>query len=299
MSDIGIIRVFFLLGLLSFLAFILFMMSSEIPKAYYVSGIYSLIIILVQVKRQDKIFLKSHFNNYKLITFVEYLILSIPIFICLIYHLQWMTIIAYVIGIATIINIDLKPRYQNLNTKFQQLIPHDSFEFKAGVRKAQFLIIPLWIIGFSTSFYIGSVPIVLFILGIIPLGLYEKGEPYQMIIAFEMNAKKFLLHKIWLQTKLFSITAIPLIIGFIIFNSEIWYIPVAEYFLFISLHIYIVLTKYAFYEPNTKAPASAIYSVIGTLGLLLPFFSPLIWLLSIRFYFKSVENLNYYLNDFN
>ncbi len=288
-----------MLGLLAFLAFTMFMGTSNIPEVYYVSEIYLLIIVFIQIKRQDKIFLKSHFNNYNLIYFIEYLLLSIPIIVCLIFHYQWMIVAVFLFAISLIVNIDFKPKHRSLNTKIQQLIPNDCFEWKAGVRKTLFVIIIFWVIGLGTSFYIGSVPIVILILGIIPLNFYEKGEPYQMIIAYKMNTSKFLFYKIKMQIMLFSILSIPLIVGFIIFHSENWYIPVAEYFIIISLQIYVILTKYAFYEPNSKSSVSSIFGIIGVLGLFIPIFIPIVWLLSLIFYFKSYENLNLYLNDYN
>jgi len=298
--EMGLIRLIFLIGLLGFIAFILFKQTSKIPNAYYVSGAFLLMVILIHIKRQDKIFLKIHFINYKLIYLAEYLLLIIPVIVSLIYHFQWIIAVSILCAIGAIVNIDIKkPKQRNLNTKLQQLIPYDCFEWKAGIRKTLFLIITFWMIGLSTSFFIGSVPIVIFILGILPLGFYEKGEPLQMVLAYEMGSNKFLFHKIKMQTILFSVLSIPLMVGFMIFHFERWYIPIAEYFIFISLHTYVILAKYAFYEPNKKSGALQLFGIIGVMGTIIPVLIPVVWLLSIRFYFKSRKNLNFYLNDYN
>lgn len=84
-----------------------------------------------------------------------------------------------------------------------------------------------------------------------------------------------------------------------VFHHDIWYIPIIEYFIFISLYIYVILTKYAFYEPNSKSKAAQVFGVIGVIGGIIPVLLPVVWLLSIRFFFKSKENLNIYLNDYN
>lgn len=118
-----------------------------------------------------------------------------------------------------------------------------------------------------------------------------------MIIAFEKSSKDFLFHKIKRQTVIFSILIIPLIISFLFFHPDKWYIPVVEYLIFITLHIYLILTKYAFYDSNRESPAGQAIVAIGVLGGFIPLFLPVVWLLSIRFYFKSIKNLNYYLND--
>ena len=214
---IGLIRMIFLIGLLGFVIIFLFIQSSMIPNVYYITIINLLIVTLIQIRRQDKIFLKSHFVNYKLIYFAEYILLIIPIIFCLLYHFQWILAVSVIFGIGAIVNFDFKLTQRSLNTKIQQFIPYDCFEWKAGIRKMLFSIIILWIIGLGTSFFIGSVPIVIFIFGIIPLSFYEKGEPYQMILAYEMSTNKFLFYKVKLQIVLFSILTIPLMVVFLIF----------------------------------------------------------------------------------
>ena len=123
-----------------------------------------------------------------------------------------------------IVHLDLKKKLSNRNTWLQQSIPSECFEWKGGVRQTLFILIPFWVIGLCTSFFIGSVPITLFILGIIP---------------------------------------------------------------------------FSFYEPNSKSPSVQIFSALGITCGIIPLLLPVIWLLSIRFYFKSKENLNIYLNDYN
>jgi len=296
---VGLIRIVVLIGLVGFIGIALFIKTSESPDSYYVTGLTTLIILLVQTKRQDKLFLKTNFDNYRRICLVEYLILASIIIVFLIFHCQWIPLLLLLSAIYLIIHLYLKTKKRNLNTKLQQFIPSDCFEWKGGVRQTFFILIPLWMIGLFTSFFIGSVPIVLFIIGIIPFSFYEKGEPYQMILAYEMGTNQFLFHKIKMQISLFSVLAIPLIAAFLIFNYDKWYIPIAEYFIFVSLYIYLILTKYAFYEPNRKSTSSQVFGTIGAFSGIIPLFLPVVWLLSIRFFFKSKENLNIYLNDYN
>jgi hypothetical protein len=296
---VGLIRIIFLIGLLGFIGFVLFIETSESPDSFYVAGLTSFILFMVQTKRQDKSFLKTNFDRYKLICFVEYLILASVPLIFLLFHSQGIPFLLLIASIYLIIHLDLKSKQRNLNTRLQQLIPSECFEWKGGVRQTLFVLIPLWLIGMGTSFSIGSVPIVLFILGVIPFSFYEKGEPYQMIIACEMRASQFLFHKIKMQITMFSVLSIPLIAAFLVFHPEIWYIPVIEYLIFISLYIYLILTKYAFYEPNSKSTSAQVFGAIGAFGGIIPVFLPVVWLLSIRFFFKSKENLNIYLNDYN
>jgi hypothetical protein len=296
---IGIFRIIFLILLFGYLMTFVFLLTENQTNALYVVGTISLLTLWIQTKRKDKVFLKTNFEKYKLIYFAEYLALSFIAIIFLTIHLQWIPLLILLATFSLIIQLDIKMKQRSLNTKLQRMIPSECFEWKAGVRKTIFILIPVWLIGFFTSFLTGSVPIVMFILGIIPLSFYETGESYQMIIVYEKGTNSFLFYKIKMQILLFSIITIPLITAFVVFHYEIWYIPIAEYFIFISIHTYSILTKYAFYEPNNKSQAAVAFGTIGALGGIIPVFLPVVWLLSIRFFLKSRENLKLYLNDFN
>lgn len=298
-TEIGLARMLLLIVLLNFILFILLMQATSGVSMRYATGVLLVTVALLHAKRQDKLFLQAHFHRYKWICMAEYLLLSVPFVAFLLYHFQWLLTLAFLAMLGAIVNIEVKPHQRSLNTKLQLLIPDECFEWKAGVRKYLFLIAILWVAGLSASFFVASVPIVIFILGVLPISFYEKSEPYQMITAFETSASKLLIRKMKWQVLLFSVLSIPLIAVFIIFHHDRWYIPTAEYFIFISLHVYLVLVKYAFYEPGSRSSAVQVFGTVGALGVVIPVFIPVVWLLSIRFYFKSRQNLNFYLNDYN
>lgn len=296
---LGVFRFLFLIALLSFIGFIIFKQSALSPNNYYILAFYIFTLVSIQIKRADKIFLETHFLNYKKIILIEYLILSTPFLFCFIFHVQYTSAFILLISILGIINMNLTIKKRSYNNKLQRWIPNLAFEWKAGFRQYLFLIVPLWIAAFGGSFFVGSIPIAIFIFGLIPLNFFEQGEPYQMIIAREESIAKFLLHKIKLQLIIFTALVAPLILMFLIFHVEFWYIPIIEYFIFFFLSIYFVLTKYAFYEPNVKSPAATTFGALGGVAALIPFFLPVIIFLSIWFYFKSTHKLKPYLHDFN
>jgi len=57
--------------------------------------------------------------------------------------------------------------------------------------------------------------------------------------------------------------------------------------------------KYAFYDPGSKISANQVLIAFGPLSIFFPFMLPVIWMLSIKFYFNAKSNLNIYLNDYN
>ena len=299
MEGLGLMRVVFLAGLSAFAGFVLFLETVGSPESLYATGVCLAIITAIQVNRRDKTFLKINFLQYRLVFLIEYLFLLVPLFGCLVYHHQWIAAIPAIPLVLLITGIDYRPGLKSINSVFQRLIPWPCFELKSGVRTSLFLVIPVWIAGLGSSFFIGGVPVALFILGMLPLGFYEKGESIEMLLASEMSSGRFILEKIKMQLFLFTALASPLIAAFVIFHTAQWYIAVIEYIVLISSHVFIVLTKYTFYQPNQKSGGAQVFGLLGAIGMIIPVFIPLIWILSVRFYFKSRENLNFYLDDYN
>jgi len=92
-----------------------------------------------------------------------------------------------------ILFVETGTKKSNLNSIFQKIIHSDNFEWKSGLRKNLFWFVGIWFIGLLNSFFIGSVPIVIFILGTLVLNFYEKHEPLEILIANELNSIKFLI----------------------------------------------------------------------------------------------------------
>ncbi len=299
LKGIGLFRTIFLVGLSVLAAVYIFKLSSEPAGSFYLTAGVVLFVAILHVNRQDKTFLKVTFTRYKFLYFVEYLILVSVVLAFMIYNHQWIPFMVLIIFLCLIIQVDTKKTHNNLNTNLQKAIPSACFEWKAGIRQLFYMVVPLWLLGLFTSFFTASVPVVLLFLGMFPFSFYEKGEPYQMITAFEMSPAKFMMYKIKMHVILFTVLTFPLIAAFIVFYFQVWYIVVIEYFVFISLHIYLILIKYTFYEPNSKSQAAQVLASLGALGAIIPVFLPIVWLMSIRFYYRSNENLKQYLNDFN
>ncbi len=296
---IGLIRFIFLFLFVAFALTGLFFASQKNENAYYIIGVFFFILILIQIKRKDKFFLQTNFSKYRLIFQVEYFLLSLPLIIILLLNFKWQVLSIMIAGSFLISQLNYAPQKRDFNTFLQRIIPDEMYEWKAGSRKLMFIIVPLWIIGLATSFFIGSLPAVIFIIGISLLNLYEICEPYQMIIATEKSASKFLNRKIQLHILVLTLILLPLVIVFILFHKEYWYIAIAEYFLFISIHIYFILIKYAYYEPNKKPVSIQIMNILGSISVIIPLLLPVIWLLSGIFYFNALKTLNYYLHDFH
>lgn len=298
-SGLGLFRSIVAGGLIIFLLMALFTNISKPGLGGWITAGYLVSILIIHVKRPDKRFLKVNVANHHGILFFEYVLLAIPLLVCQLYlhyfEVAAITILALVVIPFTGFSIQRK----GLNNRFIRAIPDEAFEWKSGVRRYFIFMAMVWLVGIFASNYVGSVPVAIVLLGLVMVNFYEYGEPLPILMSQELEANKFLFRKILIVQAIFSVVLLPLIIAFFIFHPELWFIPVIEYVLISFILWYAILLKYAFYKPNQQLIAGQIFTAIGAMSLFLPFLIPLLWILSVRFYFKSITNLKSYLDDFN
>lgn len=298
-SGLGLFRSLFLTALMIFLLIALYTYVSLPEWSGWISAAYLASIFIMHIKRADEQFLKVNIANYRAILFFEYLLLAMPLLICLIYFQFFELASVTLIGLAAITFLGFAFQKKGLNNRIIKAIPDEAFEWKAGIRKYFIFGIIVWLTGMFTSGFVGSAPIAILVLSLMVANFYESGEPLTILLSSELNPKQFLFRKILIVQAICSVVLLPLIIAFFIFHAELWYIPVIEFVLISFFLWYSILLKYAFYKPNQQLIAGQIFTAIGAMSLFLPFLIPLVWILSVRFYFKSIANLNTYLNDFN
>jgi hypothetical protein len=269
-------------------------------KVYSIVGIWLILLTFIHLRRKDMIFLYTNISFYRPIICIEYILLSIPFIICLLFNKQWIALIFNLLGIISISFIrEIGVRkFKTLNTCLQRYIPPDMYEWKAGMRKYLFLIILAWIGGFCFSFFLLSIPIALFIIGLLMFDFYQTNESWQMLMSYQKSASKLLCRKIKEHFLIFSIITFPLIVAFIVFHFEFWYVPLIEFIVLLSIHIYCIVLKYAFYSHNTGS-VNPVLQMTGIFVGLIPPVTPILWILSIFFFYKAKTNLYLYLNDFN
>jgi hypothetical protein len=298
--QLGLIRLVVLLIVLFFLLAAVYTNSVWEQRANFISIIWLIMIYFINIKRKDKLFLRIVSNHLPLICFVEYLLISLPIIICLLLHIQWQALALIVAGIICIpfIHFNWKKKNKTLNTRLQRWIPFDMYEWKASLRKYFYIILILWMIGLCTSFFVASIPIVLFVIGLLFSECYETNESWQMLLACQKSSGKFLYCKIKQHITRFSLLVLPLIIAFMIFHWELYYIVVIEFIILLSIHIYCIVLKYAFYSHDRSA-VNPVFLMVGIFVGLIPITTPLLWLFSIYFFLKAQTNLYFYLHDYN
>lgn len=298
-SGLGLFRSLFVAFLVVFFLMALYVYISLPEWNIWICSAYLASIYIIHIKRPDKQFLKINFLNFRQVFFFEYFLLALPLLACLVYFQFYELTIATLLGIAAIPYLGFSFQKKGLNNRIIRAIPDEAFEWKSGIRKYFVFGIIVWLIGLFASAFVGSVPVAIILLSLMVVNFYESGEPLALLLSSELSPKRFLIRKLAIAQTIISFMLLPLVLAFVLFHPELWYIPVVEFLLVSFVLWYAIFLKYAFYKPNEQLVAGQVFTAIGAMSLFLPFLIPLVWALSVRFYFQSISNLKPYLDDFN
>jgi len=298
-GEAGIFRAIFLFALMCFVILALFVKLAETAYQELIVGVYAFAILSFHIKRKDKEFIRVYAAKPRVVFLTEYFLFSLPLLIALVYYQLWSFVLFFSLFLVAIQFLQTGTRAISINLWFQKIIPDDNFEWKAGIRKNLIVFTGVWFLGLTGSFFVASVPITIFILGVIVMGFYESSEPLQILLADELGTARFMIKKIKGHLMVFTLALAPLVLSFLIFHPQYYYIALAEFFMFELLLVYIIFLKYAFYRLDNRSGATGIFSMIGLISVFIPVFFPVVLILSLKFLFQAKNNLNFYLDDFN
>lgn len=298
-KDLGLFWILFFMGMAALIVYVINAQIGEAPNKFIIFGLFVMMITVLHFNRKDKGFIKLIADTPAKVFLIEYLVLSIPFIVLLIFHGEWLVSLLLPLLLLGVALIKVKSRSKSLNNVFIKSIPESAFEWKAGVRRYFYPLVFMMLFGLGTSTFIAGIPIAIFVLGITVIGFYQECESRMVLMAEEKNAKDFILKKIKMGLSLFAALIVPLSIVFLLFHISYWYVPLILFVAISFVLIYIILLKYAFYEPNVVKSSNSLWAMMGVAGLLVPPFLPTVWVLSVYFYFKSIKKLNPYLYAFN
>ena len=298
---IDVVHLILLFGIVGITGISCYYLLGREPQNLYVLAIIVFFLFNLHYQRRDRRFLHINLGYKNLITCCEYSILTLPIVIFLAIHHFWL----YAIGVFAIsILLGLVPiirkkhQQKTLNTWIQRQIPDNAYEWKAGVRRYFRPLLVLWIVGLGTCYFFYPSLVATLLIGLSVLDFFRFNESRQMLLSCQQRPSKFLQNKIIQNVILLSLLILPQLVLTIIFRIEFWYIPVIEYVILLSILIYVIMIKYAFYSPQSDS-VNTIRVTIGVFLGLNPMTTIVLWVLSFLRYRKACANLKLYLNDYD
>lgn len=297
MQEIGVIYLLLLLLVLFPLTMGILLKLSEIPPMW-VTGMMLVGLLSIHLNRADKNFLKLVLKRPFPLYLMEYAILTFPAAIWLIYLKSWLALLILLAGIFLVslpqFTLRLKPNKQIPVLKFpNSFIRH--FEWVSGLRKHAFTLIILYLLGLGLCMFTATSPVILFLIGITTTDFHFDCEPSTFVELYGKTPRSFLHQKIGWHLLIFWLTCSPLVILFLIFHGQYWYILAVAMLIISIFPILSITLKYASYQPNIRLSQNGI-----TLGfmigfLVFPFTQPVPLVMAVIYYKKALKNMRQWL----
>jgi len=261
----------------------------------------ALALVSLHLNRGDKSFLEAVIPSPKLLFFVEYLVLMLPAILFMVVRQRYDIILGILCftGILSLVKLTIarktsgKPVFP-LPDHFQQ-----DFEWISGIRKQYFSIGLIYIAGLVMSWWSPAIPLVaLFLLGILVAMFYMESESHNILEVYSGQAPKQLMRKkIKRALLLFWAYCSPLVLLFMIFHYEYWYIFLILLVIISLMPVLGIVLKYSHYVPGESLKSNELILGIMIAFLAMPFTQPVPMIFAYRQYKKAIVNLKNYLDD--
>ena len=263
----------------------------------YIVGLLPLIAVFaIHFARSDHHFWQINFANNKVGLFAaEYIGFSAPFWIVLLFSNPFLGLSYFVfcplIAFFSAINLKTVSIFLPL-----QFIPNTLFEIKSAFRQ-QFLFWGFIFILSLGGFWHPAPPIIAWILLLFSLpNVYREAEPWTMLVIRNYTPSQFIFNKLKCHSLFYLTYSAPGLLIFFLFQFNFLWVVLIFFFLLIFNVFFNICCKYAFYESASLQSTNQLWLSIGLVSMLLPPLLPLPFILTIRFYRKSVIKLAKYLN---
>lgn len=274
-------------------------MSAPNHTALIGSGVLLLLLLSIHLNRKDAKFIYAVVEQPWRVYVGEYM-LPMLIFVAIeLVLFKWMAALALVSGTIAIANI---PPRKHLNHKanFKPFIRLPAmYEWWCGIRQRGWLFYIIIFLQIVLSYFPYVSLAFSFLLFSIVFSFYTNNEPASFIVSFHQGALRFLLYKIRNGIYYISLTMLPGLALYTIFNCSDWYIVLAFFVLCTVALASIVVFKYARYSPHEDTGSSSILQSLLLMSIVMPWFLPLPLFVLVFYFPKAIKNLSYYLHDFN
>ncbi len=297
LQEIGIIYFLLLLLVLFPLTLGFLAKIAEIPGIWMAIGVL-ISLLAIHLNRPDKNFLRLVLKKPFPLYLAEYGLMTLPLLVWLVYLQNWTAIALLIAGVFVVslpqFTIRLKPNKQVPILKFpKHFIRH--FEWVSGLRKHAFTLIILYLLGLGLCMFTATIPVILFLIGITTTDFHFDCEPSTFVELYGKTPRSFLHQKIGWHLLIFWTACLPLVVLFLIFHGQYWYILAVVIFIVSIFPILSITLKYASYQPNIRLSQNGITLGFMVGFLVFPFTQPVPLVMSVIYYKKALNNLRQWL----
>jgi len=283
------------IGLISFVFYILFSFITNVIHANIVGGVSLLLLLIIHLRRRDYHFVQLIDEHSWRVFFTDYLLIALPVFILILikgFCFILLGVIACIVCIAF-----FKRPFNRIRNGFPvpRFIPAKAFELRIGMRRYGVMLCLLYLGAFAGLLVPYLSFVFLWFCIVIVFDCFRYGESRAILCSSETKAGKFLLQKININLRAVVLALLPVcFLYFLMYPANWWLLLIFITLSLLNVILYVV-SKYALYEPDSKITGGEIPISLSFIGIVIPILAPLTIFLLLRYSFRAQQNLTQYL----
>ena len=297
-AAVGGWRLLILLAITAAVALLLYQQMQVFPNCLVVTGLLTGCLAAVHLQRNDLFFIDTTGLSVRGVLRTEYIVGSLPALLLL--FLSPYPYCGFILLAAGLFLPFLRFRKSKglRGVRPVPWIPHQNFEWIAGLRKNRWLLLPLYGGALLLLPYAYVSLFLWWLMTTVVSSFYSECEPQLFLQLPEQPPARFLKDKLRLHLRVYAVCSLPVLGGYLIFHpADAWVVVLAYLFSLINLTFFL-LSKYAAYVPDQKHTGQTNLASLLHLLMLVPFLCPLPLVMSIRAYAKAKQNLKPYLHAY-
>jgi hypothetical protein len=262
-----------------------------------ISAAILLAVVYIHFNRKDLGFINKHIPYPAQNIYAGYMVFSLPFALPAVFSPQWFhyPVVLLLLGCIAVTKVDMV--HKTPLPHLGKLVRADAFEWIGGIRKRYISLALLFAIAAALCWLRIAPLIFLFLITTTILSFYIEGEPLQVLYAYGSNAKKMLHKKMKTHLAMLSLLQLPVLVINSIFNPDLVLLNTAFWIVQLILLSFVILLKYATYEPGRQNMLNSTLIAFVSLGCILPFILPVPLIMNFINYHKAIKKLQLYYHD--
>jgi hypothetical protein len=286
-----------LLGILWALIYGSYHCYLKMPHAIYFITALFFLCLHIQLTRKDKSFVYTCIEHPKREIFTEYVFLTFPFSVTVLFTSNWYLYPILLIALAIIPTFSYSAKHITYLKKISRVISPKDFELISFFRKSFIYIVPIYILALAFCWFRFFPLILLWFLAVCVSSGFIECEPLNILKAQSLPPSSFLKKKITRNLKYLFVLMLPIVIINTIFNPQLWLFNLLFIPTQLALFGLAICLKYSNFEPGRTFIGNSLLLSLVSGAAILPYCLPVVLIIAMTYYKKAVDHLKNYLHD--
>jgi hypothetical protein len=295
-GGLGPIHLIIIAGVLAWVEYSLFLTYSSLQTALISFGILSFLLLSAHLARPDARFLWQQLPQPSAKLFAEYYLFSLPFVLPAIASWQFWLLALHALCCW---GLSKWPYYRKGKFWYFPWLSNwisvrKQLEWLTGIRRYWWVLLPLYLLTWAFC-WLRAFPIIgLWFFTLFIANFYNEGEPLNILRIQMDRPATFLRKKIFSAFGLMLLLYAPQLLINAIIHNDIWYFHLIFLCMQLIALLFIILSKYAIYEPNAKLKGNSVLQAFALMGTVIQYLAPLPIFLCFWYYPRAIRQLKKY-----